>query len=61
MKNKSILNTYSALEFEQRHNGQMMKLYAGVISADELVNRYTIPEYKTGEDSGYQRPGGEKG
>lgn len=50
------MNTYSVIEFEQRHNGQMMKLYAGVISADELVERYHIPEYNTNSDTGYQRP-----
>jgi len=56
MKKIPDSRVYNAIEFEQRHNGQMMKLYAGVIAADELVERYTIPEYKTGSDSGYQRP-----
>lgn len=50
------MNSYTVLEFEQRHNGNLIKLYNGIIKADDLVNRFIIPEYKTGTDTGYQRP-----
>lgn len=55
-KEDSGLLTFQALEFEQRHLGKAIKLYNGVIDADVLVEHFHIPEFKSGADTGYQRP-----
>jgi DGQHR domain-containing protein len=46
----------NVLEFSQLHDGKPITLYAGVISAADLVERYVIPVWDSEKETGYQRP-----
>jgi DGQHR domain-containing protein len=47
---------YNVIRFEQRHDGKPLHLYAGVISADELIDRHFVPVFDSMTRQGYQRP-----